>query len=120
MGVSREDTRWDRVRATRERRARISAAATTWQEAREYRRITRGDGDITRRPIGIAEVVMMPLIRHGVEFWLIAVRAAGNTVEYYTRMGEDSAFRLAERLEQKYSQVAGAAVPPADRIEIEP
>lgn len=100
--ISREDTRRDRVRAARDKRERISAAAVAWRSAREYKKVERAGGEATVRTAGPVQIIVLPVIRHGVEFWVIAAWAGGHAVEFYSRMGEIAALQLAERIERKY------------------
>src|SRR4051812_14611904 len=117
MGISREDTRRDRLRATKDRKQSKIQAAREWMVARESRRERQrkleGEVATIRNLDGPVEIIILPLHLKGVEFWLVAAWAAGHAVEYCTRMSEASAIRMADQWEKKYSVRLGGELAPS-------
>lgn len=121
--ISREDTRRDRIRAVKERRDSMAKAAAAWMSARELRQTrqdrgdgTAGQGATVRNITGPVEIIILPLQSRGIEFWLVAAWAAGTTVEYYTRMSESSALRVADGLEKKYTVAPTVSGPSPEEV----
>lgn len=103
--VARSDTRRDRIRATREKKAKLARAAAAWAAAREGRSQEEelAGGSIFSTTAGPVTILACPISQHGIELWIVMAVAGGKVVEYTTRMSEWSILREADLLSRKYS-----------------